>query len=91
MWQAWQLSKAYTCRPSELYGIEHPVQKLFFDRAVWVFGSTLEADLEESGKSRGKKPKSEKQTNAARMKVLALWLGAEAAGFRTPMPTRRET
>lgn len=86
VWEAWQLSKAYVVRPSELYGMTHPVQAFFFDRAVWVFGTTLESDLEKAG-AKAKKPK---QAEQARMRVLQKWLGTEAIGFQQPpqAPTR---
>lgn len=85
------MAKAYTCRPSELYGIQHPVQELFFDRAVWLFGTSLEAELEQvtNSSSKSKKPKSQKQIEQARLKVLNKWLGNQAVGFRAPAPTRR--
>lgn len=85
VWEAWQLSKAYHCRPSELYGIDHPVQALFFDRAVWLFGTTMETDLEKAGEGH-KRPA---QAEAARMRMLQRWLGTEAIGFREPTPTRK--
>lgn len=85
VWEAWQLSKAYSRRPSELYGIDHPVQSFFFDRAVYLFGTTLEADLEKAGE-KAKKPK---QAEQARMRMLQKWLGQEVIGFRQPAPTRQ--
>jgi hypothetical protein len=85
VWEAWQLSKTYNARPSELYGISHPVQQFFFDRAVYVFGTTLESDLEKAGE-KAKKPK---QAEQARMRVLQKWLGTEVIGFREPAPTRQ--
>lgn len=85
VWEAWQLSKTYRCRPSELYGIHHPVQAFFFDRAVWLFGTSLESDLEKSTE----KVKKPKQAEQARMRVLQKWLGTEVIGFRQPAPTRQ--
>lgn len=85
VWEAWQLSKAYHVRPSELYGIQHPVQAFYFDRAVWVFGTTLDADLEKAGAD-AKKPA---QQEAARMRVISKWLGSEAVGYRQAAPTRK--
>lgn len=88
VWQAWQLSKAYRCRPSEIYGIEHPVQQLYFDRAVWAFGTTLEGELEKAGNN-AKKPR---QAEQARQRVLQKWLGSNTGdrGYRKPpAPTRR--
>lgn len=85
MWEAWQLSKAYGVRPHEVYQITHPVQQFYFDRAVWVFGSTVEAELEKAGE-KAKKPKAAEQ---ARIRVLNRWLGTDVVGFRQPAaPTR---
>lgn len=85
MWEAWRLSKVYHCRASELYGISHPVQAFFFDRAVWLYGSTLESDLERAA-SKAKKPK---QAEQAQLRVLQRWLGTEAIGFQSPStPTK---
>jgi hypothetical protein len=73
-------------RPSELHGIEHPVTAYFFDRAIYTFGTTLEADLEEAGS------KAKKEAQAERMRRLRLntWLndGTEKKPeqkFRDPM------
>lgn len=85
VWEAWQLSKAYHCRPSEIYGVHHPVQAFYFDRAVWVFGTTLENDLDKASAD-AKKPKQGEQ---ARLRVLQKWLGQEAIGFAQPQETRR--
>lgn len=85
VWEAWRLSRAYHCRPSELYGIGHPVQAFFFDRALWLYGTTLEADLEKVA-AKAKKPK---QAEQAQIRVLQKWLGTEVLGFREPpTPTK---
>lgn len=51
---------------------------------MWVFGTTLDADLAEAEKSKTKKPKSEKQINLARQQVMARWLGTTMSNFRPP-------
>jgi hypothetical protein len=84
LWEAWKLSKAYHQPPSDIYGIEHPVTKFYFNRAVWLFGATLEGELEKAGQGH----KKAKSAEAARMRVLSRWLGNEAAGFRQPIATK---
>lgn len=84
MWEAWLLSKQWKVRPSELYGVNHPVQAFYFDRAVWVFGTTMEADMDKAGQ-KAKKPK---QQEAARLRVMHKWLGSDAVSFAQPRLTK---
>lgn len=83
VWEAWRLSKTYHCRPSDLYGVEHPVQAFFFDRAIWLFGTTLDSDLEKAAA----KAKKATQAEKAQLRVMQKWLGHEAIGFGAA-PTR---
>jgi hypothetical protein len=80
LWEAWRLSKAYRCRPSELYGIQDAVTAWSFDRACWLFGSQLDAELAEA--EQGAKSKS--QANGRRQRVIAKWLGGKQQ-FRDPV------
>ncbi len=84
LWEAWRLSKAYHSRPSEIFGVDHPVQALFFDRAVYMFGTQVEADMDQASQ----KAKKSTQANAARLRALNKWLGIEHGAFRTPTITR---
>jgi hypothetical protein len=79
LWEAWKLSKAYRTRPSDLYGITDEVTAWCFDRAVWVFGSTLESELSEAQHS-SKKPQ---QAMFKQMQVLKAW-GLGEMKFRDP-------
>ena len=45
-WTAFQLAKEWRVRPSELLDIDDPVDAFRFDRAVHIFGSALQAELE---------------------------------------------
>lgn len=85
VWEVWQLSKSYRCRPSDLLNITHPVQAFYFDRAVWYFGTSLEgalAEVEDGKKKAG-------QIKAARTRLLHTWLELGVQGFRAPAgPTR---
>lgn len=80
LWEAWRLAKAYTCRPSEIYAIKDEVTAYSFDRAVYLFGSQLEAEL----KTAAKDAKSDIQANGRRQRVLAKWLGTQAK-FKDPV------
>lgn len=54
----------------------------YFDRAIYTFGSALEAAIEKAGSGRGKR--SESQIAMARQQVQARWLGAQK--FADPVP-----
>lgn len=56
----------------------------YFDRAVYTFGSALEAELEQAGQSRGKSKKTETQIAMGRQQVLTRWLGTGAGKFADP-------
>lgn len=81
LWQAWNLSKTYRCRPSEIYSLEDEVTAYYFDKAVAHFGVAVDSDLENASEN----AKNKQQATTRRTMVLHKWLG-EAAGpmFRTP-------
>lgn len=80
------MCKAFHCRPSELYGIEHPVQAFFFDRGIYTFGTALEYDLNDSTRD----TKNQKQTDRVRDRVIAKWMGPETPGvYRDPQQERK--
>ena len=74
LWEAWRLAKAYTTRPSAIYGVHDEVAAYSFDKAVYMFGSALEAELRHAGET----AKSDAQANGKRQRVLAKWLGVKA-------------
>jgi hypothetical protein len=80
MWQHYRMSKSLRKSPSELLNIIHPVRSFYFNRAVWVFGSSLEAALEAAAEG-GKK---EKIIKARQQMVLATWLGPVKGMYRDP-------
>lgn len=49
----------------------------YLDRAVYTFGSALEAELERTGQTRGKSKMTESQIAMAKQQVLARWLGTQ--------------
>lgn len=79
LWEAWRLAKAYMTRPSEIYGIRDEVTAYSFDKAVYMFGSNLDAELKKAGKD----AKSDAQANGRRQRVLAKWLGGKQQ-FKDP-------
>ena len=74
LWEAWRLAKAYMTRPSEIYGVRDEVAAYSFDKAVYMFGSNLDAELQKAGRE----AKSDAQANGRRQRVLAKWLGTKA-------------
>lgn len=85
VWELFSLSKAYRCRASELVNITHPVQAFYLDRAVWTFGTSLEAALNACDDGKKKAP----QIKASKQRVLHTWLEMGSQGFRAPTgPTR---
>ena len=79
------MARAFHCRPSDIYRLEHPVLAHDFDTAVWLFGTAVENDLEEAA-SKVKKPE---QQNTVRKLRLAVWLGNES-GYAQPTPGKRK-
>lgn len=63
------MSQAIRKSPAEVLDIRCGIRAYSFNRAVWLFGSTLQAALDEAGK--------EKRASTARMKqqaILNSWL-----------------
>lgn len=73
------MAKAYHLRPSEIYGITDEIAAWSFDRAVFLFGSELQAELEEA--SSGAKNKG--QARQRQQRVLSKWLGGKQQ-FKDP-------
>lgn len=75
----------FRCRPSELLNVSHSVEAFYLDRAVYTFGSHMEADLEEATKSTGKKADKPEVTKMKRERRLALWMqSSDGPKFRDP-------
>jgi len=73
------MSQAYHLPPSEIYQLSDPVTRWSFDRAVWVFGSTVEAELREAAGS----SKNPSQALFKQQQVLARY-GVGKMQFRDP-------
>ena len=46
---AWTMSKALKCRPSDVYGITSPLTAYCFDSAVTTWGMALDHELDAAG------------------------------------------
>lgn len=57
------------CRPSELLRISGSIRQYCLDRAIWLFGSTLDAELEKSLEG----CTTDREMNRARQSVLDRW------------------
>lgn len=79
LWEAWSLAKTYRVLPSEIYAIQDEVAAWCFNRAVRMFGTELEAEMEESARG----AKSDTQAQHRRQAVFARWTGTEVK-FRDP-------
>lgn len=64
------MSSKFGCRPSDLYGVHDEVAALYFDRAVFTFGTSVEADIQNAAET----AKNDKQARASAMRVLHKWL-----------------
>lgn len=57
------------CRPSDMLSLTGSIRRYFFDRAVWLFGSTLDSELEASAQN----CKDDREMLRARQMVLNRW------------------
>lgn len=96
LYETWFLAKTYRCRPSELLHIHDEVAAYHLDRAVAVFGTALDNELDE----RTEGAKTRKDARAKARLVLDKWLREpeeeqeevtekRVGGFRAPVPIRR--
>lgn len=85
MWNLWRMSQSLGRTPSELLRIANSAKAFFFDRAVWLFGSTLEAEMEAVTKNVTKAKVAEAKQQA----VLAKWLAPSGVKGLYRDPARR--
>lgn len=64
-------AKAFKVTPASLLGIDDDLTAFYFNRAVWVFGTTLEDEIEKARQSR----KGARRQEMAVSMVLHRWLG----------------
>lgn len=82
MWQIWQMSKTWSCRPSDILGIEKTDQAFFVDRGFWLFCSGIEGEMDDASN----KAKTSSQARGARYGVLMKYLypNDPSKRFRSP-------
>lgn len=84
LWEAWKISKAYSKTPAEIYSIKDEYAAWCFNRAVFLFGTTLEAEIEEVQN----KAKNQRQAQFRLTNLLNKWLympGEDVKGrYRDP-------
>lgn len=83
LWEVWNLSKTYHCRPSDIVGCSDEFAAYCLDRAVLVFGTAVEEAIDEA--TEGKK---KAQAQAFATNVVATWTGAPMK-FAQPTATIR--
>lgn len=64
------MSRNLRTLPSDLLGLTDPIQRFYFDRSVWLFGSQVEADIEQATK----KAKNDRARDQKRDQVLRRWI-----------------
>lgn len=70
MWEAWKISKSFSALPSVVYKIHDDADAFAFDRAVHLFGSTLQGKLD------AVEGKNSKEVQKKREGVLNKYLGS---------------
>src|SRR4029077_18859350 len=88
VWETWQMSQAYHCPPSSFWCFDESTPKgYYFNRGVFLFGRLVDGEMSkaEARARKNRKPKSaDRLGNAARLGVLAKYLGTDIKRFRDP-------
>lgn len=71
------MSQDYQATPAEIMGVSDPLAAVYFNRAVYAFGSRLESELARIDNSN----KSEPRKAMMRNMVYTRWLGDSAGRF----------
>jgi hypothetical protein len=79
LYNAWQMSQAMRCRPSEIYRLDG-LPAYAFDSAVILWGRGFEAALHAAANG----AKDAKAAERAQRTVLSRWVPLEAAQYRDP-------
>jgi len=79
------MSKVYQRTPAEILSVHDELAAYYLNRAVAIFGTRVDADIEEATKDK----KTEAQREASAAIALARWVeGTDVASkFRTPTAT----
>lgn len=73
------MAQTYRTRPSELYAIDDEVAAWCFDRAIYLFGVSIDNDLDKAAHG----AKNQGAANIARQRVMAKWIGTKVQ-YRDP-------
>lgn len=88
LWEAWSLASKWGVRPSTIYDVADPFAAYCFDRAVTLFGSTVEGDMELAAED----AKTTAESLVKRQRVLDRYLGVDPTKvkgrFRDPAAGR---
>lgn len=82
------MADAYSCRPSDLLGVDCDIQSFYLDRACWIFGAKLDSQISEA--TRNAKNDVARQTaahqvlNKAMGKGVTKEKGKPQSKFRDP-------
>lgn len=87
LWEAYQLGRSHHRPPSDIYGIKPKLTAYCFDRAVYTFGTALEARLRTVAETQ----KTQKAAERKALMELQKWLSSAdtetkpAGRFRDPL------
>jgi hypothetical protein len=92
-WKIWNQAKGLGCRPSQLYDIEWPLTRFYFDRAIYWWGTHVEGKISEAeANMRQRMKKSRGNVDAfvtsARISTFNKLMGlSTAAAYASPVST----
>lgn len=78
------MSKTMSCRPSELLSLHDELAAFCFDRAVFTFGNTLNAELSKA------KGKNEGEIEASQDRIIRKWIPDLPASKKYADPAARK-
>ncbi len=84
LWETYSQAKAWKLPPSKLFNLQDDVTAWCFDRAVFHFGTSVEADI----RNATDKCKDAKSANRKAEQVIRKWIsepGDTAGRFRDPL------
>jgi len=73
------MAKTYQVKPSDILHVTDPIAAWCFDRAIFLFGSTMQHDLDNAGRG----AKNPAIANGKRQQVMSKWLGTPVQ-YRSP-------
>lgn len=78
MWEIWNLAKTYKARPSDLVDVSDKLNAFYLDRAVFMFGTHVESEMEKAASD----AKDQQTSIRKRQAVLDKYLGTEKKPVR---------